>query len=258
MDLAKDKIFDLIIVGAGMMGSAAARHASLIPNTSVCLIGPQEPKIRKGHQIFGCWFDEGRICRRVSAMHTWSNLATHSIARFRDLEDDTGINFYTESGYMDINPSQEEFNEMMEASHKAGLAAKDISQSWKEKFPYFNISKDKYVMLEEENAGHINPRALVSAQQTAAHLHGAYIIRDIVETIKPAEKNKEKVRWLVVTESGKELQGNNVLVAAGGFAGLKHLFASVAPRRQPALQLRTQTIAFLKLPQEEVKRLRQS
>ena len=39
------KIYDVVIVGAGMMGSAAARHATTIPGTSVCLVGPDEPKV---------------------------------------------------------------------------------------------------------------------------------------------------------------------------------------------------------------------
>lgn len=40
------KVFDLVIIGAGMMGSAAAYHSSQIPGTSVCLVGPSEPKVR--------------------------------------------------------------------------------------------------------------------------------------------------------------------------------------------------------------------
>lgn len=38
-------IYDLCIVGAGMFGSAAARHASTIRGIKVCLIGPDEPTV---------------------------------------------------------------------------------------------------------------------------------------------------------------------------------------------------------------------
>ena len=41
---SKKQIYDIVIIGAGMMGSAVARHATTIPGTSVCLIGPDEPQ----------------------------------------------------------------------------------------------------------------------------------------------------------------------------------------------------------------------
>ena len=37
--------FELCVVGAGLIGSAAARHASLILGDKVCLIGPSEPEM---------------------------------------------------------------------------------------------------------------------------------------------------------------------------------------------------------------------
>ena len=37
--------YDLCVIGAGLIGSAAARHASQNSNVKVCLIGPSEPKI---------------------------------------------------------------------------------------------------------------------------------------------------------------------------------------------------------------------
>jgi len=38
------QLYDLCVVGAGMIGSAAARHASGVGGTTVCLIGPEEPE----------------------------------------------------------------------------------------------------------------------------------------------------------------------------------------------------------------------
>lgn len=46
MSSTDENIYDLIVIGAGMMGSAAAYHASQITNTTVCLVGPPEPKVR--------------------------------------------------------------------------------------------------------------------------------------------------------------------------------------------------------------------
>lgn len=45
-------------------------------------------------------------------------------------------------------------------------------------------------------------------------------------------------------------------MAAGGFAGLKNLFQYVKPGMVPDLDLRTQTIAFLRIDEDEAQRLK--
>ena len=40
-----DTVYDLCIVGAGLIGAAAARHASARAGIKVCLIGPEEPEV---------------------------------------------------------------------------------------------------------------------------------------------------------------------------------------------------------------------
>lgn len=44
-------VYDLCVIGAGMVGSAAARHASINNDIKICLIGPQEPKVPKQNLI---------------------------------------------------------------------------------------------------------------------------------------------------------------------------------------------------------------
>ena len=47
--MASNNAYDLCIVGAGLIGSAAAQHASKWGK--VCLIGPEEPKVRTGLRL---------------------------------------------------------------------------------------------------------------------------------------------------------------------------------------------------------------
>lgn len=63
-------------------------------------------------------------------------------------------------------------------------------------------------------------------------------------------------RWEVITEGGSLLQCRHVLVAAGGYAALKPLFQHVKPGMIPKLELRTQTVAYLKIAEDEAHRLR--
>ena len=55
-----------------------------------------------------------------------------------------------------------------------------------------------------------------------------------------------------------EIMAQNVLVAVGGFAHFYNLFDHVAPSPgvKPQLQLKTQTVAYLKICEEEAKRLK--
>ncbi|XP_042877243.1 monomeric sarcosine oxidase-like [Penaeus japonicus] len=248
------KVFDLVIIGAGMMGSAAAYYSSLIPGTSVCLVGPSEPKFRKDHEIFGCWFDEGRICCRVQDKHTWSVLSSRSVQRYRELERQTGINFYSDVGYIQCVTQEADFQSLFEMNHMMKAGAEDITKEWKDIYPFLSFPDDSFIMQEKLNAGHISPREQVRAHQTAAHQHGAEIIRKIVSTITPAENPEYK--WQVETECGSIIYCTHVLVAAGGFAGLKNLFQHVKPEMVPDLDLRTQTVAYLRIEENEAQRLK--
>ncbi|XP_069985822.1 monomeric sarcosine oxidase isoform X2 [Penaeus vannamei] len=248
------KVFDLVIIGAGMMGSAAAYHSSQIPGTSVCLVGPSEPKVRKEHEIFGCWFDEGRICCRVHEKHTWSVLSSRSIQRYREIEKQTGINFYSNVGNIQCLEKKEEFESLLQMNQQMTASAEDVSKKWNDIYPFFNFPDDIYILQEKVNAGHISPREQVRAHQTAALQHGTEIVRKIVSTVTPADNPDYK--WQVETECGSVIYCTHVLVAAGGFAGLKNLFQNVKPGMVPDLDLRTQTVAYLRIDEDEAQRLK--
>ncbi|XP_071526056.1 monomeric sarcosine oxidase-like isoform X2 [Panulirus ornatus] len=250
----EEKIYDLIVIGAGMMGSAAAYHASQLPNTSVCLVGPPEPKIRKEHEIFGSWFDEGRTCGPVNTSHTWCNLAAKSVKRFRDLENMTGINFYTESPFVHVYSDKKDLQENLEIFQQYEPKTEDITKKWKDVFPFLHLPDGAYVSWIKRNAGHLNPRQLVKAHQTAAQMLGAKILYKIVSSVLPS--NCATHKWHVVTECDSVLRGHRVLVTAGSFAPFKSLFHHVAPHMVPELNLRTQTISFLQVSEEEAHRLR--
>ncbi|KAG7175636.1 putative FAD dependent oxidoreductase-containing protein [Homarus americanus] len=192
MSAPEEKIYDLIVVGAGMIGSAAAHHASQIPNTTVCLVGPPEPKVRKGQDIFGCWFDEGRLCYQINRNKIWCNLGAKSLARFRDLEKLTGVKFYTESGYAYVTLDKSTLENLMEVNQKCGFEAQDITNSWKNIFPFLHLPDNASVVWQSVNGGHIIPRKLVTAHQTAAQMCDAQILHKIVSTVLPSKCDTHK------------------------------------------------------------------
>ena len=96
--------FDVAIIGAGLFGSAAARHLSK-NSDGVALIGPAEPaNLHEHHGLFASHYDASRLTRIVDPDLVWGTLAKRSVARYRDLEHRSGIAFYHEVGYMMVTP----------------------------------------------------------------------------------------------------------------------------------------------------------
>ena len=69
-------VYDVAIIGAGMIGSSAAKYMSEDTySVKTILIGPSEPQ----SGIHGAWFDEGRITRKLDKNHVWRNLGRLNI-----------------------------------------------------------------------------------------------------------------------------------------------------------------------------------
>ena len=76
------KRFEFAVIGAGLIGSAAAKYIAT-NNNNVILIGPKEPETKINHNgIFGSHYDEGRITRIADIDTTWAYLAKKSIKKY--------------------------------------------------------------------------------------------------------------------------------------------------------------------------------
>ncbi|XP_052796004.1 N-methyl-L-tryptophan oxidase-like [Mya arenaria] len=224
--MANAAVFDLCVVGAGMIGSAAARHASELPGTSVCLIGPEEPQDRHNNAtgIFAAHYDEGRITRACDPNPVWASMAQASIKRYKDIEEKSGISFYNEVGTLMAARSNGEYMSKVQTVLKeqripvVNLDGRELAA----KFPYLRLSANDAGVYEERNAGYISPRRLVSAQQAAAKKQGCRIIHDVVEKVSRVVKNGEYV-MRVETNGGTVVESRKVLLAAGAYTDFRQL-----------------------------------
>ncbi|MGC4391151.1 FAD-dependent oxidoreductase [Agrobacterium sp. M50-1] len=239
--------FKYIVVGRGMMGAAAARHLAETVD-GVALIGPGEPADIKSHQgVFASHYDEARITRTIDGDADWALLANRSIARYADITARSGVEFYAPVGCLMVGPQRGGDNSFVDDVRKAaarlGVSTELLDgQSLENRFPYFTFEPGCEGVFERNNAGYVNPRALVKAQTILAEMAGVTLIDDIVVSTR-----EEGGRVSVQTASGAVYTADRVLVAAGGFSIMKDLLP------QPvALDVYARTVAFFEIDEGDL------
>ncbi len=202
------------VIGAGLIGSAAARHLALMGHDTT-LIGPGEPVDRATHDgPFASHYDEGRITRGLDPSPFWSRASRASIARYRRIEDATGIRFYSPVGCMMAGPSDSaQAAEMQAIAARDGIPCQALTgDALRKKFPYFAFPDDTLGLYEDTDAGHISPRALTRAQIAYALVLGARHLPVQVTGLK------DSASGVTLTTTAGKLDFDRVLLATGGFS----------------------------------------
>lgn len=240
--------FDFAIVGAGMMGSAAARHLALT-GASVVLIGPGEPADTQNHTgVFASHYDEARITRRIDSNADWSRLATASIRRYADIEEQSGLKFYHESGCLMASTADSDFMRNCQAIcaendiPHARLSTTEIGA----RFPFFSLADGVVGLFEEKEAGFVNPRAHVAAQKAAARRAGATLIEQEVVKVNETGAGVE-----IACADGSLLKAAQVVLSCGPFANAEGLLPAPLD-----LRVFARTIALVEVGSDEVERLK--
>jgi sarcosine oxidase len=204
----------VIVVGRGLIGSAAGRHLAGLME-GVALLGPDEPADRAAHTgVFASHYDEGRMTRFVDPDPVWAVTAKRSIERYAEIEAESGIRFFTPSGYLGLSGPGSDYLERAEASGRLLGAQTEWldAAAIRQRFPFLNVTDDKHGLHETGLAGHISPRAMVAAQCAVATKRGATIIAEEAAAIRPVSGGVE-----VETAGGALHRAERVLVAAGAF-----------------------------------------
>lgn len=210
-------MYRAIVIGRGLIGSAAGRHLSRTVE-GVALLGPDEPKDRATHHgVFGSHYDEGRMTRVVDPVPAWAITAQRSIDRYAEIEAESGISFFTNSGYLGLGKSGADYLRRSEVVGR-GLKA-DVHRlsppEVRRRFPFLTIAADAEGLYEGDRAGHVSPRAMVRAQTEAARKRGADIVSAEATAVRTVTGGVE-----VETSSGDTLRAERVLIATGAFTEL--------------------------------------
>ncbi|XP_022106208.1 probable sarcosine oxidase [Acanthaster planci] len=253
--------FDVCIVGAGLWGSAAAKYCSARLGNSVCLIGPSEPTTKQDYDsrfVFGAHYDEGRAVGAISSTFEWGELARRSAGNFSNIEQETGIHFYSNVGSMWLTAQESSLSQkLLDVANQTGIHAtvldqEKLHQSYNflstESIP---LQKNTEIVgiIEKSGAGYLSPRKLVRAQQMLAHRQGCKIVDDIVNRLSCHDSQHS---FDLITEGGKIIHAKKVLLCAGASLALEDFLPGGL---QLDLALKTQLVVLMEIAQKDRDRL---
>ncbi len=234
---------DVIVIGNGLFGSAAARHLSELGN-SVVVIGPDEPADPATHQgVFASHYDQGRLTRLLDRSEAWAQVTRRAVSNYAALEQASGIRFHSPVGCLVAALPEAPVGQVEDALgmvRQSGIEHtfyEPGDKSWQEQFPYLDFADTHYVIHEPAPAGFINPRKLIQAQNVVAGQHGADFVGEVATSVAPAPDGAE-----VSTATGSTYRARKVLVAAGAFSNFNNLLAESLP-----LRLKTEIVVLARV-----------
>lgn len=248
--MRRDVRYDVVVVGAGLWGSACARHLAEA-GASVALVGPQEPAEAGAHHgAFASHYDAARITRRLDSTRDWSRFAAGAMARYSDLEARGQRGFFHRVGALMAGPETGVGSAYINDTHRVAEQEQLQFQALRgaqlaQRFPYLSFPAG-VLALYEEDGGWINPRDHVAAAITAGVAQGVTLIRQQVVDI-----HEQSGGVAARCADGRDVFANHVVVACGAFSKTKALLPEPVP-----LTVYARTIAFFEIDAAEAARLR--
>ncbi len=231
--------FKYLVIGRGIMGSAAAMHLASA-SEGVAVLGPTEAMADTAGTVpKASHYDAGRVTRIADPDPFWSGVAKRSIDRYRDLEEATGIKFFNEAGFMWAdNDAQRSAATFEMTRNSGGVMSRLNPDEVQSQFPYFNFESGVDVLFQEGNGGTINPRGYVGAMTERAKQLGAEVIDGHATAIDVATDG------VTVTTDTGEIKADQVMIATGAYGA----FDGLSPVSVP-LKTNKHTVVLIEVPE---------
>jgi len=207
--------WDVVIIGAGLVGSAAARHLAAA-GSKVAVIGPAEPEDPDAAVVFASHYDQARVQRLIGFDELWTRLSVESARAWPELERLTGLTVHDPVGCLYLAPRPDSYLDGAAAlGQQFGLQHQEIdgSEAVRQIAPQLHVPDSVVGLFEPGPAGSINPRALVAAQLQATQQSGGTVVRDVVTSLRREGGISE-----LTTAAGQVHRAGSVVVATGSFA----------------------------------------
>jgi monomeric sarcosine oxidase len=163
--------FDVIIIGAGAMGSASAFYLAK-EGKKVLLLEQFELLHNKGSS-----HGESRIIRRAYPEKHFADLMPYAYDLWHDIEKETGNEIIQKTGGLDFGSRKApELNSVESACQSAGINFEKMdANDLRNRFPVLNILDD-YIGIYQPDAGIINATKAVSILQDLSKKLGAKLV----------------------------------------------------------------------------------
>jgi sarcosine oxidase len=237
--------FNIIVIGNGLFGSAAAKYLSQAVE-DVLLCGVAEPANPDKATVFSSHYDSGRVTRVFGWDERWTQWNLHTQNNLPYIEAASGISVTKSVGclYVTTYPQDEQYYlpELLCRKIGSGLTTPSYytAQSLKENFPLFTFKDEAKGYLEKRNAGFLNPRRLIEAQNVLFKKMGGVILP---EQVKEMDTHNTLGVHLM---NGTILTTEKLLLCCGAF----HNFLKGAPRL--SMKLKSETVLLAGVPEERL------
>jgi sarcosine oxidase len=245
--------FDLVVVGGGPMGASAARYLAQ-SGARVLLLAPRDPEVAPaGQGVPSSHADISRITRRLDTSLTWGRLAVESVERYRSLERESGIEFFTESGCLAVIEGEGERAQTQLSAFATVATELEVpherlaGEALERLFPALHVAPGTTVLHESTGAGWIDPRAYVRAQIAVGLQHGLEVI---YEPMVATDVRGDAIH--VTTLSGRRISADRAIFAMGPYSAFD---LPVADSEE--LLVFARTVVHVRLSQEQLAQLGQ-
>ncbi|HET9026598.1 MAG TPA: N-methyl-L-tryptophan oxidase [Trueperaceae bacterium] len=200
--------YDTIVIGAGVIGSAAAR--TLAASGSVLLL-EQFPFLHERGSSHG----GSRIFRHAYVDELHTRLAVRADALWQDLEAETGERLLYRTGGVDLfEPHDRQADAMLAALAAASSPGQRLSGAeLRRRYPVFALPDDKVVVYHPASAILPATRAVATLLRSAAARGATLRESEPVTRISPSASG------VTVTTQEGEYHAGHVVLAAGGWLG---------------------------------------
>ncbi len=221
--------WDVIVIGAGAVGSAALRAVSEVGARVLC-IEQCSPAHSRGSS-----HGHSRIFRHAYFEHPdYVPLIRHSTARFESLEREASVSLLNRCGMLAIGPhGSEVVVGSVESARRWALPVEELdSAALRSRFSWFSFDDDA-VGVFEPNAGIVRPEATVDASIRVARTRGA----ELRVGLRVLGLVEDTGGVTVATNYGDE-RADAVIVAAGAWT------SRLLPELTPLLTVTRQVQAW--------------
>ena len=241
-------IFDCIVIGKGLIGSAAAKYLS-DAQKNVAIIGPDEHTDVNKAVVFSSHYDQGRVQRIIGVDEVWTLLNLQSVRQYNFLEKESGISFHSKVGCLYVNPSGTDnyLEQIKNQAYQFGPTYNFFksAEAIRNVFPDFDFPASSMGIFEGAPSGYINPRMLIKAQLNLFRKNKGIVINDVANDI-----NHERNYFQITTLSKIVYRARNVLLCPGAFINFFNLI-----KDKLALTLKSETTIWANVDTAEANRL---